>query len=107
MLALIEKMARREGLGDLLGDGVKRAAERIGEEAKELAIHIQGQEVPMHDPRYLPALALSYWLDATRPGTCKGDTGLTTSYLSPGSDWAYLMGKRSTYIQAKRRYIRK
>ncbi len=65
MLALIEKMATREGLGDLLGDGVKRAAERIGEEAKELAIHIQGQEVPMHDSRYLPTLALSYWLDAT------------------------------------------
>lgn len=65
MIAVIEKIAEREGLGDLLADGVKRAAERIGGEAKELAIHIQGQEVPMHDPRYLPTLATTYWLDAT------------------------------------------
>jgi len=65
MIALLEKMGSREGLGDLLADGVQRAAERIGGEAARWAIHIQGQELPMHDPRYLPPLALSYWLDAT------------------------------------------
>jgi len=65
MIAAIEQMAEREGVGSLLADGVQRAAETIGEEAMELAIHVQGQEVPMHDPRYLPTLALSYWLDAT------------------------------------------
>jgi aldehyde:ferredoxin oxidoreductase len=65
MIAMLERMGSREGLGDLLADGVQRAAERIGGEAAKLAIHIQGQELPMHDPRYLPPLALSYWLDAT------------------------------------------
>jgi len=64
-IAMVEKIAKREGIGDLLADGMKRAADRIGGEARELAIHIQGQEVPMHDPRYLPTLAISYWLDAT------------------------------------------
>jgi aldehyde:ferredoxin oxidoreductase len=67
MIAMLEKMGCREALGDLLADGVQRAAERIGGQATELAIHIQGQELPMHDPRYLPPLGLSYWLDAT-PG---------------------------------------
>lgn len=65
MIAMLDRMGAREGLGDLLADGVQRAAERIGGEAAKLAIHIQGQELPMHDPRYLPPLALSYWLDAT------------------------------------------
>ena len=65
MIAMLKRMGSREGLGDLLADGVQRAAQRIGGEATKLAIHIQGQELPMHDPRYLPPLALSYWLDAT------------------------------------------
>jgi aldehyde:ferredoxin oxidoreductase len=65
MIAMLEKMGAREGLGDVLADGVRRAAERIGRGAEKLAIHVHGQEVPMHDPRYVPALALSYWLDAT------------------------------------------
>lgn len=65
MIATLEKLGAREGLGDLLADGVQRAAQGIGEAAEEMAVHIQGQEVPMHDPRYLPTLATSYWLDAT------------------------------------------
>jgi aldehyde:ferredoxin oxidoreductase len=65
MLTLLEKMGKREGIGDLLADGVQQAARALGPKAEELAMHIQGQEVPMHDPRFLPTLALSYWLDAT------------------------------------------
>lgn len=65
MIAMLEKLGARDGLGDLLADGVQRAAERIGEGAEAAAVHIQGQELPMHDPRYLPTLATSYWLDAT------------------------------------------
>lgn len=45
------KIARREGLGDILADGVKVAAEKIGKGADEYAIHIGGQEIGMHDPK--------------------------------------------------------
>ncbi len=73
MLAMIEKMARREGFGDVLADGVEAAAERIGKEAVEYAVHIGGQELGMHDPKFdFPAfagkpVAARYQMDAT-PG---------------------------------------
>jgi aldehyde:ferredoxin oxidoreductase len=49
-------MARREGIGALLADGTKRAAERIGKGATAYAIHVHGAEVPMHDPKFQPGL---------------------------------------------------
>ncbi len=55
------------GFGKVLADGAKVAAERIGRGADRFAMHIQGEEVPMHDPRLNPGLAASYKMDAT-PG---------------------------------------
>ena len=51
VVAMTEKMARGEGLGAILADGVKVAAEKIGKGAEEFAVHIGGQELGMHDPR--------------------------------------------------------
>jgi aldehyde:ferredoxin oxidoreductase len=71
IVALTEKIARREGLGDVLADGVKRAAERIGRGAEKFAVHIGGQELGMHDPKFQPELEQAagarYLVDAT-PG---------------------------------------
>jgi aldehyde:ferredoxin oxidoreductase len=67
MNALLESLARREGLGDLLADGVMRAAEKLGPEAEAFAIHAGGQELAMHDPRFEPGLGAIYLADAT-PG---------------------------------------
>ena len=67
VVALAGKIARREGIGALLADGVMRAAERIGKGAEEYAVHAGGQELSAHDPRFYPSLALVYRLDAT-PG---------------------------------------
>lgn len=67
MVALTEQIARREGFGNLLADGSKAAAEKIGKGAEQCAMQIHGEEVPMHDPRLSPGLASSYKLDAT-PG---------------------------------------
>lgn len=65
LVALLEKMGRREGIGDILADGVKRAAERIGKGSEKFAMHVQGSEVPMHDPKFMPGLATTYKMDAT------------------------------------------
>ncbi len=65
LVALCEKMGRREGFGDVLADGVKRAAERIGRGSERFAIHVHGAEVPMHDPKFQPGLATAYKMDAT------------------------------------------
>jgi aldehyde:ferredoxin oxidoreductase len=69
IVAMTEKMVKREGFGDVLADGVKVAAEKIGKGAEEYAIHIGGQELGMHDPKFpqpTPSAA-RYQMDAT-PG---------------------------------------
>ena len=61
---LIEMIAHREGIGDLLAEGVKRAAEKLGHNSDQFAMHVKGQELPMHEPRGKKSLALAY---ATSP----------------------------------------
>ncbi len=65
MIEMVERIARREGLGDILAQGVKRAAERIGSGAEEYALHVKGQEIPMHEPRWKQGLGLGYILSDT------------------------------------------
>jgi aldehyde:ferredoxin oxidoreductase len=50
MLTMIEWIAHRKGLGDLLAEGVMRAAEEISG-SQYFALHVKGQELPMHEPR--------------------------------------------------------
>jgi len=56
----IHLIAHRQGLGELLADGVRAAAERIGGGAAEFAIHTKGLEVPYYDPRTLGCMAVNY-----------------------------------------------
>jgi len=68
--AIVETLrliGRREGFGALLADGAKLAAERIGKGAGQFAMHVGGEELPMHDPRRAPSIATTYKIDAT-PG---------------------------------------
>jgi aldehyde:ferredoxin oxidoreductase len=79
MVAMTLKLANREGLGDILADGVKIAAEKIGRGAEKYAIHIGGQEVAMHDPkmpgnRHKTMTAARYQMDAT-PGRHTSEFG--------------------------------
>jgi aldehyde:ferredoxin oxidoreductase len=59
LLELVEKISKREGLGELLGEGVRSMAEKLGVDP-ELAAHVKGLEMPMHDPRAFAGQALSY-----------------------------------------------
>ena len=51
MLEAIHLIAQRRGIGHLLAEGSRRAADVIGGEAPLFAIHVKGQELSMHDPR--------------------------------------------------------
>jgi aldehyde:ferredoxin oxidoreductase len=55
----IDAIARGEGLGRILGLGVRAAAETIGGNARELALHVKGLELPGYEPRALPTYALA------------------------------------------------
>jgi aldehyde:ferredoxin oxidoreductase len=67
IVAMTEKIGKREGFGEVLADGVKVAWEKLGQKGTEYAIHIQGEEIPAHDPKFMPGLAMTYYLCAT-PG---------------------------------------
>jgi aldehyde:ferredoxin oxidoreductase len=57
MIALLHKMGRREGIGDVLADGTKVAAKRLGKDFGDMVVEVKGVEIPMHDPR-------AYWSNA-------------------------------------------
>ena len=65
VIQLAHQIGRREGIGRLLGEGVKRAAETLGKGAERFALHVKGQELPMHDPRGKKGLSLAYALSPT------------------------------------------
>jgi len=67
IVELTELIARRVGFGATLADGVKVAAAKIGRGAEKYALHVAGQELPMHDPKLMPAYGTAYVVDAT-PG---------------------------------------
>jgi aldehyde:ferredoxin oxidoreductase len=60
MIETIHGIAHREGIGQLLADGMRAAAKRIGPEAEAFAVHVKGLEVPYHDPRAFVDMAANY-----------------------------------------------
>jgi aldehyde:ferredoxin oxidoreductase len=60
LIPMIKKIAFREGIGDLLADGVRGAATKIGRGAERLAMHVKGMELPAYDPRGAWGMALAY-----------------------------------------------
>ena len=70
MLEMLEKIVRRQGLGDILAEGSARAAEKIGKGAHAFAIQVKKLEVPMHEARLNKALALGYMINPHGPDHC-------------------------------------
>ena len=62
MLKMVEKIAHREGLGNLLAEGSYRAAQKIGKGADKFIHQVKAQEIPMHDPRVKTGVGLQYAL---------------------------------------------
>lgn len=60
ILTLIRQIAYREGLGEYLARGVKRAAKEFGPLAEEFAVESKGLEVAYHDPRAFTSMAIIY-----------------------------------------------
>ena len=68
VLEMVDAIAHRCGVGDLLAEGSARAAARLGPAAAELAVTVKGVELPMHSPRAYHGLGVGY---ATAPrGAC-------------------------------------
>jgi aldehyde:ferredoxin oxidoreductase len=80
MIALIEKIAKREDIGDLLAEGMVPAAEKIGGDAIHFAMQVKNQPLPMHEPRLKRGLAIGYAVSPTGADHCHSlhDTGLVS-----------------------------
>jgi aldehyde:ferredoxin oxidoreductase len=74
-IELLKKMINREGFGNDLADGVKRAAEKYG--GKEYAMHVGGQEPGMHDTRNDPQLGIHM---VAEPAPGKHTIGMSVQY---------------------------
>jgi len=60
MMTMLHRIGKREGLGDILAEGVKRASERIGKGSEDFAMHNKGVTFPGHSARGMPGFALGY-----------------------------------------------
>jgi len=67
IVKLTEKIGKGQGCGKLFENGMAAAAKKLGKAAEKYAMHIGGEELPMHDPRCNPGIGSSYVIDAT-PG---------------------------------------
>jgi aldehyde:ferredoxin oxidoreductase len=64
LIAITEKIGKREGFGDILALGAERAAAKIGRGSAQYVLTVKKQEIPMHEPRGKQGLSLAY---ATAP----------------------------------------
>jgi len=65
MLEMIEKIKNLEGIGAILAQGVAHAAKEFGSGAERFAMHVKGEECPMHEPRGKVGVGLQYAISPT------------------------------------------
>jgi len=93
IVAMTEKLAKREGFGAILADGVKLAAQKIGKGADKYAIHIQGQEIAAENPCTSFDFATAYIIDATPGRHTQGSEEMHPPGLIPRFDRRSFSGR--------------
>ena len=78
LIRALDEIGARQGLGELLAEGTKRAAERVGGGSAAFAMHVKGLELPGYEPRTLQGMALglavnSRGADHNRSGAYEAD----------------------------------
>jgi aldehyde:ferredoxin oxidoreductase len=88
LVDIVEMIGQRRGIGDLLSQGVKKASEQIGHGAEQFAMHVKGQEIPMHEPRLKHGIGMGYAVTPT--GADHNHNFHDTFYASEGGPIAAL-----------------
>lgn len=65
MLALLDQITQRRGLGDILAEGPRALQQQLDQQAAECFLHVKGQPLPLHEPRWKTGLGLGYALSPT------------------------------------------
>lgn len=97
-LKLIEKIATRDGVGDILAEGLRKAVEHFGRGSGRYAVHVKGLEIPMHEPRAKKGLGLAYAISGR--GGCHmqafHDPDIETENASPEIGISLAMDRHDT-----------
>jgi len=70
MLEMVERIALRQGLGNILAEGVARASKKLGPATRDYALTVKGLELPMHEPRLKQGLGVGYAVSPTGADHC-------------------------------------
>lgn len=99
---LVEMIAKRKGIGDLLAEGSHRAAETIGGEARDCVMASKKQELPASMPQFKPSLGLIYAVNpfGADHQSSEHDTMLNLSPDSPARQWLARLGVDPNYTPA-------
>jgi aldehyde:ferredoxin oxidoreductase len=87
----LTEIGTREGLGDLLAEGSRRAAAEVGHGSESFAPHVKGLELPGYEPRTLHAMALGLAVNArgadhNRSGAYEADLSGELDRLAGGEE---------------------
>jgi aldehyde:ferredoxin oxidoreductase len=67
MLALLKDICDRKGFGDILAEGIQKAAEFVGKGSEAFAMHVKGMSLPVHEPRAKTGVGLAFAVSASGP----------------------------------------
>ncbi|HEX6654375.1 MAG TPA: aldehyde ferredoxin oxidoreductase family protein [Thermoleophilaceae bacterium] len=91
LMRALNEIGARDGLGDLLAEGSRRAAEQVGQGSHAFAPHVKGLELPGYEPRTLHAMALGLAVNArgadhNRSGAYEADLSGDLDRLAGGDE---------------------
>jgi aldehyde:ferredoxin oxidoreductase len=104
MIQLVEMIANREGVGHLLADGTRAAAQRVGGTAIEFAVQVKGLELAYHDPRAFTSMALGY-ATANRGGDHLESMTYWHEYGRQWPDMGYVDPPEMLVSEGKARFV--
>lgn len=87
MIKTLELIVKREGIGDLLAEGTKIAAQKIGKGAEKYSMEVKGVNIPMHEPRLKHALGVGYMVNPHGADHC---ANLHDERISPAQYKPYM-----------------
>jgi aldehyde:ferredoxin oxidoreductase len=87
LIAMVYQIGKKEKIGALLGQGVKRAAEKLGGDSWKYAVHVKGMESPMHDPRTFFSMGLTYAVGPRGACHLHGHAPLWEGVPDPVPEW--------------------
>ena len=91
MIEMVRRIGERQGLGELLGEGVMRAAARVGQGSESFAMHGKGLELGGYECRGAKGQAIQYSVGIR--GGCHHDLGLPARQETVGGKGAEMTGK--------------